>query len=84
VLFGVGAGVLAGIGQILNYETFRRIDGFIAFLMFNVSILITFIIEVFFLGQFKPSWILLAGGGIIIASTILAELINSHCEKKGL
>ena len=84
VLFGVGAGVLAGIGQILNYETFRRIDGFIAFLMFNVSILITFVIEVFFLGQFKPSWILVAGGGIIIASTILAELINSHCEKKGL
>lgn len=84
VLFGIGAGILAGIGQILNYETFRRIDGFIAFLMFNISILITFVIEVFFLGQFEPSWILMVGGTVIIASTILAEVINSYCQKKGL
>jgi GTP diphosphokinase / guanosine-3',5'-bis(diphosphate) 3'-diphosphatase len=84
VMFGIGAGILAGIGQILNYETFRRIDGFIAFLMFNVSILITFVVEVFFLGQFKPSWILLIGGAIVIASTVLAELINTHCQKRGL
>ncbi|MBT4586085.1 HD domain-containing protein [Candidatus Peregrinibacteria bacterium] len=84
VLFGIGAGFLAGVGQILNYETFRRIDGFIAFLMFNISILITFVFEVFFLGGFAFSWILAIGGSIIIASTILAEVINSACQKKGL
>lgn len=83
-VFGIGAGVLAGIGQILNYETFRRIDGFIAFLMFNISIIITFIVEVFFLGQMRPSWVLFVGAGIIILSTILAEYINSNCERKGL
>jgi GTP pyrophosphokinase len=84
ILFGLGAGIFTGVGQILNLETFRRVDGFIAFLMFNISILITFVVEVYFLGQFKPSWILMVGGGIIIASTIIAELINSHCERKGL
>ena len=84
VLFGLGGGVLSGIGKILNYEAFRRIDGFIAFLMFNISILITFGIEVFFLGKFSPTWILLLGGFIIVSSTILAELVNSHCQKKGL
>lgn len=84
VLFVIGAGILSGIGQILNYETFRRIDGFIAFLMFNISILITFAVEVLFMGKFSPTWVLLLGGLTIIGSTILAELINSRCEKKGL
>lgn len=84
VVFAIGGGVLAGVGQILNYETFRRVDGFIAYLMFNISILITFVVEVFFLGKFTPSWLLLIGGSIVIASTILAELINSHCQRKGL
>ncbi|MDA0376463.1 MAG: HD domain-containing protein [bacterium] len=84
VIFAIGAGVLAGVGQILNYETFRRIDGFIAYLMFNISILITFVVEVFFLDKFTPSWLLLVGGSIVIASTMLAELINSHCQRKGL
>ena len=76
--------MLTGVGLLLNYETFRRIDGFIAFLMFNISILITFSTEVFFLGAFSPTWILLLGGIIIIGSTILAEMVNSHCQKKGL
>lgn len=84
IAFGIGAGLLAGIGQILNYETFRRIDGYIAFLMFNISILITFAVEVLFLGKFIPSWILLLGGIIIIASTVLAETINTLSQRKGL
>lgn len=83
LLFGVGAGILAGIGQILNYETFRRIDGFIAFLMFNVSILITFTVEVFFLDAFIPTWVYILGGLLIISSTVIAEIINSHCQRKG-
>ena len=84
VLSVIGAGMMKGVGQILNYETFRRIDGFIAFLMFNISILITFCAEVFFLGKFSPTWVLILGGSVIISSTILAEIINSHCQKKGL
>jgi RelA/SpoT family (p)ppGpp synthetase len=84
LLYGIGAGVLAGIGQMFNYETFRRIDGFIAFLMFNISILITFLIEVFFLGKVIPSWALVVGGIIIIFSTIAVESINTSSEKKGM
>lgn len=80
----MGAGALLGVGELLNYEAFRRIDGFIAFLMFNISILITFIIEVYFLEAFTPGWILLLGGAIIVGSTVAAEFINTKCEKQGL
>ncbi|OGJ64232.1 hypothetical protein A3C37_04440 [Candidatus Peribacteria bacterium RIFCSPHIGHO2_02_FULL_53_20] len=84
VAYGIGAGFLAGIGSIFNYETFRRVDGYIAFLMFNISILITFISEVFFLEKQAFSWMLVLGGLIIIFSTVLAEWINSNCQKRGL
>lgn len=83
-LFALGAGVLSGIGQAFNYETFKRIDGFIAFLMFNISILITFLVEAYVLRSISPNWMLLVGGGIIMSSTILAEWINSRCQKEGL
>jgi len=83
VLFAVGAGAILGLGQLFNYAAFKLIDGFIAFLMFNISILITFLCEVFFLHKFSPTWILLLGGFIIISSTVIAEMINSRCEKKG-
>ena len=83
-LFALLAGVLLGIGEILNFEAFRRIDGFIAFLMFNISILITFVAEILVFKTLSPTLLLIAGGIIIICSTIIAELINSHCERKGL
>jgi GTP diphosphokinase / guanosine-3',5'-bis(diphosphate) 3'-diphosphatase len=82
--YAIAWGAMLGMGLLLNYEAFRRIDGFIAFLMFNLSILLTFCIEVFFLGKFSPTWILMIGGLIIVVSTIFAECINSHCQKKGL
>ncbi len=84
LLNALGVGILTGVGQLLNYETFRRIDGFIAFLMFNISILITFAIEVFFLGKISPHWIIIIGGLSIIGSTVLAETINSRCQRRGL
>ena len=84
VLFSIGAGALSGIGQALNYEAFRRIDGFIAFLMFNISILITFFAEVFILGKLSPTWALLIGGITIISSSILAEFVSSRCQKRGM
>lgn len=83
VVFACGAGVLFGIGLLLNYEAFRRIDGFIAFLMFNLSILITFVLEVFVLRRFEPTALLVLGGITIVGSTVLAELINSKCQKEG-
>jgi drug/metabolite transporter (DMT)-like permease len=83
ILFSLGAGVQLAIGIVFNFEAFRRIDGFIAFLMFNVSILINFVGEVMLLGTVKPTILFLIGATIIVASTILAEWINSHCEKKG-
>lgn len=83
LLFALGAGVLSGIGQMFNYETFKRIDGFIAFLMFNVSILINFVAEAFLIGSLRPTVLLVIGGCIIVTSTILAEIINSRCQRQG-
>lgn len=82
--WALGVGILTGIGQILNYETFRRIDGYIAFLMFNISILVTFVIEVFFLGKFAPHWILLLGAVTVVGSTLIAETINTLAQRRGL
>ena len=84
ISYGLAAGALFGGGLLINFEAFRRIDGFIAFLMFNISILITFLIETFAFGSFVPTWLIIAGGSIIIGSTVLAEVIKSKCEKEGL
>jgi hypothetical protein len=83
VLYSIGAGVLSGVGKLLNYETFRRIDGFIAFLMFNISILITFTAEALFLHTITPTWMLIVGGLLIISSTVFAEIINGRSQKLG-
>lgn len=84
ILFSLGVGVMLAVGMVCNFEAFRRIDGFIAFLMFNLSILINFVAEAFFLKTIVPTWTLIVGGTIIISSTILAESVNSRCEKQGL
>ncbi len=82
LLFGVGAGLLSGVGRILNFEAFRRIDGFLAFLMFNISIFLTFSMEAFLLQKIVPTAILVVGGLMIMSSSILAEFINSRCERR--
>lgn len=79
---GLLVGALSGFGYIINYEAFRRMDGFIAYLMLNFAIFITFIVEVFFLGKLYPTWLIIFGGVLIIGSAIIAEFINTHCEKK--
>lgn len=84
ILWALGAGAILGGGQLLNYEAFKRVDGFIAFLMFNISIFITFSTEVFILKTFEPTMLLVLGGLIIVASTIGAEVINGRCQKEGL
>ena len=70
--------------QILNYEAFRRMDGFIAFLMFNIAILITFAIEAYWLKEIEVTVFLVLGGSLIIGASILAEVINTKCEKEEL
>lgn len=82
IYFAIGAGVLSGIGQILNYEAFRRMDGFIAFLMFNIAILLTFAIEAYWLEGIMVTPFLLLGGSLIIGASIFAEVINTKCEKE--
>jgi len=84
IYFAIGAGLLSGVGQILNYEAFRRMDGFIAFLMFNIAIFITFAIEAYWLESIEVTVFLLVGGTMIIGASILAEVINTKCEKEEL
>ena len=77
-------GILLGFGLILNYEAYRRINGFIGFLMFNLSILITISVESLILGEIKLTTHLLLGAGLIILASILAEMINTKCEKENI
>jgi drug/metabolite transporter (DMT)-like permease len=84
LLFGLGIGVMIGVGQLLNYEAFKRIDGYLAFMMFNISVLITFMIETFLLRSVQPTPLLIVSGLLIIGASIFAEMMNSRCEKKGI
>jgi len=84
IYFTLGAGVISGVGQILNYEAFRRMDGFIAFLMFNLAILLTFVLEAYWLEGITVTPFLLVGGSLIIGASIFAEVINTKCEKEEL
>ena len=59
-------------------------DGFIAFLMFNIAIFITFAIEAYWLEEIDVTLFLVVGGSLIIGASIFAEVINSKCEKQEL
>ena len=59
-------------------------DGFIAFLMFNIAILITFSIEAYWIEGITVTPFLVVGGLLIIGASIFAEVINTKCEKKEL
>lgn len=84
VLLGIGIGLFEGVGQMCNYAAFKRIDGYLAHMMFNLSIFITFSIEAFVIHSVRPTFLLMASGIIIIGASVAAELINSRCQKKGL
>jgi len=84
ILWAVGVGALWGLGTLLNYEAFRRMDGFIGFLMFNLAILITILVESFFLKEIEITPFLLLGSGLVIGASILAEMINTKCEKENI
>lgn len=80
--WGIFIGMFGAFGYYLNYEAFRRIDGFLAFLMFNLSILITFCVEAFVLRAIPPSFVLVLGGGLIVGASVWAENINARCERE--
>lgn len=81
-LTGIGVGVLTLLGLVLTFEAFRRIDGLLAFLMLNLAPFIAFTAEILFVDPttFGPLFIL--GGATIISASILAEVVNSRCQKK--
>ena len=84
ILLGMGIGLFIGTGQMLNYVAFKRIDGYLAYIMFNLSFVIAFTIETFVIRSVHPTTLLLISAALIIGSTAMAELINSRAQKKGL
>lgn len=77
-------GMVVTLGIILNIEAFKRIDGFIAHLMFNISILITFFLEAFLLNKIIPSGLIIASMVLIISASFLAEMISTRAQKDTL
>ncbi len=84
LLLGLGIGLFVGFGQLLNYEAFKRIDGYLAYMLFNLSILVTFVMEAFVVHSVQPTSLLIVSGILIIAASVLAEYLNSRCQRKGL
>ena len=80
-VWSIGIGALWGMGTIFNYEAFRRMDGFIAFLMFNISIFITVVVEYFLLEEIILSKYFIIAIIFIIGASVFAEVINTKCEK---
>jgi drug/metabolite transporter (DMT)-like permease len=84
LFLGLGIGLFEGIGQMCNYEAFKRIDGYLAHMMFNFSVLITFAIETFLLQSVHPTLLLLVSFALIVGASVGAELINSRAQRRGL
>jgi GTP diphosphokinase / guanosine-3',5'-bis(diphosphate) 3'-diphosphatase len=82
LILAMGIGVLVGMGQFLSYEAFRRIDGYIAFMMFNLSVLVAMVFEVFVINTVLPTQLLLLSAILIVCSSSAAEVINSRCRGK--
>lgn len=80
-LHNITVGVLAMAGFVLTFEAFKRIDGLIAFLLFNLTPVIAFIPEYLFY-DFRASPMFLLGALCIIVSSVLAETINSKSERE--
>lgn len=76
-------GVITMIGFVLTFEAFRRIDGLLAFLMLNLAPVIAFIPEFIFYNVHVTPFFFL-GAFLIIGASILAEMINTRCEKAGI
>lgn len=82
ILWGLLTGFLSGLAFSVNYEIFKRIDGFIAYLMLNLSIFISFFVEYIIFNEVKLTYYLILGAILTIGASIVAELINIQSEKK--
>ncbi len=81
---GLGVGFLTLVGLVLTFEAFRRIDGLLAFLMLNLAPLIAFSAEFLFFDLKVSTPLFILGGIAIVSASILAEIVNARCQKKGL
>ena len=63
------------------YEAYKRMEGLIAYLMFNLTAVITVFIEVFVFGL-ALNILFIFGAVLIISSTIFAEIINTKAERE--
>lgn len=69
------------VGYFLAYESFKRLDGMINYLLMNFFPLITVSLEIFFFDLPLTTYLIL-GAAFIIISSISAEVLNTKCEKK--
>ncbi len=81
LLFGLGVGLLVGLGLIFNYEALKRVDGYISYMLYNLSIVVTFVLEAFFVRSITPTIHLMISGILILGSSVIAELINSRIDQ---
>lgn len=69
------------LSYILAYLAYQRLDGLIAYLLFNLSTLITIVLEIIFF-DLPITSLFIVGGMCILASSVLAEIVNTKYEKK--
>jgi len=69
------------LGWYFSYEAYKRMDGFINYLLFNLSAVITFVLEVVFF-DLGFTTLFIIGGVCILSSSVAAEYINTRCEKR--
>jgi guanosine-3',5'-bis(diphosphate) 3'-pyrophosphohydrolase len=84
MIWGILTGFLSGLAFSANYEIFKRIDGFLAYLMLNLSIFISFFIEYLIFNEVKLTYYLILGFLLTIGASIVAEFINIKSEKKNI
>ncbi len=71
------------LAYLLSYEAYKRLDGLINFLFFNLSVAVTITLEVFVF-DLSISYLFGLGVFLIIFSSLFSEFINTKCEKKEL
>jgi len=63
-----------------SYEAYKRLDGFINYLLFNLASVVTIYIEVFYF-NLPLTYSFAIGATLIIFSSVVAEYINAKSEK---
>lgn len=79
-ILGIGIGVIFGCGMLLNLEAFKRIDGYIAYMLFNLSVVVTFAFEAFIFHSVSLTLQLCISALLIIGASVAAEYLNSRAH----